>query len=48
MVPRLFEVLFLLCLVVPPAAVVLGIATLFVPTRRKHVATPEHHMPAAA
>jgi len=48
MVPKLFEILFILALATPPLAVVLGLALMFVPTRTKRASKRESPMPAVA
>ncbi|HEV8366106.1 MAG TPA: hypothetical protein VGQ52_21500 [Gemmatimonadaceae bacterium] len=48
MVPRLFEILFVLALAAPPLAVVFGIAVLFVPAQTRQASKPESQMAAAA
>jgi hypothetical protein len=49
MVPKLFEILFILALTAPVVAVVLGIALLFVPARIQGVASGrEHRVPGHA
>jgi hypothetical protein len=49
MVPKVFEILFVLALTAPVFAIVVGVAALFVPARTKRVAsTREHQTPAPA